>query len=67
MRKLIVAFRNFPNAPKKASVNKTKFRKISLFLTVSRESAIFVGREIRREGKILLDSLRYKATTTARV
>jgi hypothetical protein len=67
MRKLIVAFRNFAKAPKNASVNTTKFRKSSPFLTVSRKTAIFLCQEIKRGGKISLDSLRYKATTTARV
>jgi hypothetical protein len=64
MRKLVVAFRNFAKARKNASVNKTKFRKSSPFRTVSRKSAIFVCREIKGEGKTLLDSLRYKVTTS---
>jgi hypothetical protein len=65
MRKLIVAFCNFAKTPKNASVDKTKFRKSSPFLKVSRKSAIFVCREIKSEDKILSDSLRYKGTTTA--
>jgi hypothetical protein len=59
MRKLIVAFRNFTNALKNASVYKTKFGRCLPFLAVSRKSEIFVVGELQREGKILLDSLRY--------
>jgi hypothetical protein len=60
MRKRIVAFRNFASAPKNASVDKTKFRRCLPFIAARRKSAVFVCRELQREGKILLDSLRYE-------